>query len=61
MTPQQIRDFLASPELSEVATCDMPDADLAWHFWCQKEYRKEKETWEKLIKRGSNECRPKLR
>lgn len=35
---EQARRLWASSEFDEFATCDMPTADSAWHYWLQKKY-----------------------
>jgi hypothetical protein len=48
--PQQIRDFLASSELSEVYTSDFEDDETMWVNWCQPEYKEAKGKWEQSMK-----------
>lgn len=43
--PEIIKRFLASSELSEVYTGDMPSADLAYHYYLSPKYIKAFNEW----------------
>lgn len=44
MTPEQIRNFLASEEFWPDIDGDK-SSDMAWHEWCQPRYKKQREAW----------------